>query len=163
MTSVYHALVMLAVPHTLREKVGTLLAAISPANRSSLTIFTAQRGSIGLIRIAGARSVRRIRKLVVWPAVFATILLAFGAITYLVAQPIALIVDRAAWRYGTTIYSEHLNWLSWVVAAVLCTALVRWLGERTLGTGHAVSHRGHGITHDTTAPVHCELSVIASR
>lgn len=99
---------------------------------------------MGMIRIAGARSVRSIRKLVVWPAVFATILLAFSAITYVVGQFIALIVDRATWSVGFaplygTLPSEYLNLLSWVVAAFLCTALVRWLG--TLGTQHTLFHR----------------------
>lgn len=109
---------------------------------------------------------RAIRKLVVWSAVFATILLAFGTITYVVAQPIALVIDRAAWSVGLshwygTLPSHYLNLFSWALATFLCTALLQWLGA--LGTQPSVSHRPHGVSRGATAPAANGLLAVASR
>ena len=101
---------------------------------------------------------RAFRKLVVWPAVLAAILVAFGAVTYVVAQPIALIVDRAAWSVGladpyATLPGGYLDVLCWAAAALLCTAFVRWLGRHP-----SVSYLGRTAPPRNRTPLPLRIS-----
>jgi hypothetical protein len=75
-------------------------------------------------------------KAVVWSGVIAAVLIAFGAVTYIAAQPVAVLAERATWYLGLTsryrpVPTYFIMISSWMLVTLLSIALVRWLGRRS--------------------------------